>query len=78
MKKKKFMALGLAVIMAISTLAGCGTEDGGQSVEGTSQESSASSEGTLQAGGTEGTGGNFVYTGEGFIPSLPKSPAVRA
>lgn len=78
MKKKKFMALGLAVIMAISTLAGCGTEDGGQSAEGTSQESSASSEGTSQAGGTEGTGGNFVYTGEAPITDTPVTLKILA
>ncbi len=67
MKKKKIMALGLAVVMAVSCLAGCGKEDGGQNPEDSSQVPSSSSEEASQTEGTEGAGGSFTYTGEAPI-----------
>ena len=67
MKKKKIMALGLAVVMAVSCLAGCGKEDGGQNPEDSSQVPSSSSEEASQTEGTEGAGESFTYTGEAPI-----------
>lgn len=81
MRKKKVMALGLAAILAVSSLAGCGSNGGGSSsADKAAEQSSESTSDSASSAGAEssGEGGGFTYTGEAPITDEAASLKILA
>ncbi|MCR2048961.1 extracellular solute-binding protein [Acetatifactor muris] len=70
MRKKKLIALGLAVTMLAGCLTGCGNEDGNGSSDSSAAESSSSVDAAGDSSSPEqsdANNGSFTYAGEGPI-----------